>query len=110
MPDLSGVKPGDKLYIRERFGNIGSIAGVVKVTPGGRIVTANYVFDRHGRARGTRGFDLVSAEPARPEHFEKVERARRANALRLRDWGKLSLATLRRIDAILKAEETGSDA
>ena len=103
MTDLTGVKPGDALYVTSGHYGTGEIVRVERVTPSGRIIAGTQTFGRDGWARGpipsTRY--RTQAVIATQGHFDKLTHASLATRLRNVDWDKQDLPTLRRVAAAL---------
>jgi hypothetical protein len=101
--DLVGAKVGDTIYIKGRFGGVGHIEKIARVTPTGRVVTYRGTqYEPNGRERGTRGFQATWARIATDDDIKGVNRAHVISTIeRFREWSGLNADDLKTVSEII---------
>lgn len=100
MDDLSQAKVGDLLFIAGRFGGVGRLLKIERITLKGRVITKHSEFDPSGRLRGARGYDVAWARLATPEDIKTIKRAQTVSILESFCWDKLTEDDLDAVHAI----------
>jgi hypothetical protein len=99
MTELTGIKPGDTLFISNRWSKW--LDKVDRITPTGRVILKNGTqFNPDGYQRGQTGWDRTSARPATNDDIAGINRSHLVQKLSRFQWDKLGAEDLKAVGEI----------
>jgi len=106
---VATLKPGDKVAVRSRWDGAYAIYSVASVTPSGRVRVAlrdgvNWEFNPDGWLRGADPWNLTRIEPVTQRVLDANRRIMLRGRISRAEWGRMDLATLEKIVALLPRE------